>query len=140
METLYLDSNILLNVLLEEEGLAESSYRLLQDIEEGKYAATTSLLTIMEIHRVLQKQGKTENKIAEAIRKIPGMGVEIIIPEREEMISAYDLIRTLRLDPADAIHLASATASATVFVTRDAELSRKIKKTIRVAQPEQLLR
>ena len=86
METLYLDSNILLNVLLEEEDFVESSFKLLQDIEKGRYSAVTSLLTIMEIHRIFQKHGKAENEIAEVIQKIPGIGIEIIIPEREDII------------------------------------------------------
>jgi hypothetical protein len=38
METLYIDSNIFLNVLLEEEGLAASSLDLLQKVESGKYS------------------------------------------------------------------------------------------------------
>ena len=138
METLYLDSNILLNVLLEEEDFVESSFKLLQDIEKGRYSAVTSLLTIMEIHRIFQKHGKAENEIAEVIQKIPGIGIEIIIPEREDIISSYEFIRTLRIDPADSIHLSVAVASSTIFVTRDIELGKKIKKIIKVEEPEHL--
>lgn len=138
METLYLNSNILLNVLLEEEDSVESSFELLQDIEKGRYSAVTSLMTIMEIHRILQKHGKAENEIAEVIQKIPGIGIEIIIPEREDMISSYEFVRTLRIDPADSIHLSVAVASSTIFITRDIGLSKKIKEIIKVEEPEYL--
>ncbi len=138
MDTLYLDSNILLNVLLEEEDFVESSFKLLQNIEKNKYPAVTSLLTIMEIHRILQKHGKTENEITEVIQKIPSIGIEIIIPEREDMISSYESVRRHRIDPADSIHLSVAVASSTIFVTRDIELSKKIKKTIKIVKPEDL--
>ncbi|MBU4266649.1 MAG: type II toxin-antitoxin system VapC family toxin [Candidatus Altiarchaeales archaeon] len=138
MGTLYLDSNILLNVLLEEEDFVESSFELLQDIEAGKYSALTSLLTIMEIHRILQKHGKKEKEIAEVIQKIPGIGIEIIIPEREDMVSSYEFVRTLKIDPADSIHLSVAMESSTIFVTRDEELSKKISSVIKVVKPEEL--
>lgn len=92
----------------------------------------------MEIHRILQKHGKTENKIADVIQKIPSIGIEIIIPEREDMISSYEFIRTLKTDPADSIHLSVAMASSTIFVTRDIELSKKIKEIIKVVEPEYL--
>ncbi|MFZ2456555.1 MAG: PIN domain-containing protein [Candidatus Altiarchaeia archaeon] len=111
IETLYLDSNILLNVLLEDAGLAGASLSLLQKVESGKYSATMSIFAVMEIHRILQKQGKTEEEITDAVRKIPSLGIEIMIPEGSEMISAYEYVKTLRVDPADSIHLSCALAS-----------------------------
>jgi predicted nucleic acid-binding protein len=138
METLYLDSNIILNVLLDETGLAGASLSLLQKVESGEYCATLSILAVMEIHRVLQKQGKPEEEITDAIRKIPSMGIEIMIPEGGEMISAYEYVKLLRVDPADSIHLSCALASSSVFVTRDKELAKKIRKLIRIAEPEEL--
>ena len=92
----------------------------------------------MEVHRILQRYGKAENKIIKVIQKIPGIGIDIIIPEREDMVSSYEYVKTLRTDPADSIHLSVAVASSTIFVTRDMELSKKIKKIIKVVEPEQL--
>jgi predicted nucleic acid-binding protein len=67
METLYIDSNIFLNVLLEEEGLAASSLDLLQKVESGKYSDSNVDPSFMEIHRILQKQGKTEEQITNTV-------------------------------------------------------------------------
>ena len=136
MDTLYLDSNILLNVLLEEEGLAESTYKLLQDIEKGRYSAVTSIMTILEIHRVLQKYGKEEGVIENIIQGISSTCIAIIVPERDDLIAAYEYLRTCRIDPADAIHLSVATASSTIFVTRDKELGGKIANIIKTRRPE----
>ncbi len=138
MEKLYIDSNILLNVILEEELLVDSSYKLLCGIEKGVHPAVSSILTVMEIHRILQKCGKKELEIREAVERIAASGIEIIVPEREEMIAAYGLVRENRIDPADAIHLSVALSSAQVFVTRDRELSSKIRGLIKVKVPEEI--
>ncbi len=138
MEKLYLDSNILLNVLLEEEEFVDSSFKLLQKIEAGEYSAVTSLLTIMEIHRILQKYGKKEGEISEVIQKIPSVGIEIILPERDDIISSYEFVRNHKIDPVDSIHLSIAMESSTVFVTRDVELTKKISSVIKVVNPEDL--
>ena len=138
METLYIDSNIFLNVVLEEESSADSSYQLLRDIEKGKYSSVTSILTVMEIHRILQKYGKEEHIIGDLIQTIPSIGIEIIVPGGEDLMAAYEYVRTSKIDPADAIHLSIAVSSSTVFITRDKELAGKIKKTIKTKTPEEL--
>ena len=138
METLYIDTNIILNVIFEEKDFVESSFSLLQKIDSKKYSGVTSLLTLMEIHRILQKQGKSEDDIKEVIQKIYMIGIEVILPEREDIVKAYELIKSLRIDPMDSIHLSMALSYPTIFVTRDKEFANKINSVLRVMEPEDL--
>jgi len=138
MIVLYLDTNIFLNILLEEGVFVESSRDLLQAIEQKKYKASTSILTLMEIHRILQKQGKKEMEIDKAIQSISGLPIEISLPEGPDLLNAYEIIKRLKIDPADSIHLAMAMERNAVFVSRDNTLIKKIKNTIKTAIPEKL--
>lgn len=139
MKSLYLDTNIFLNVLLKEEDFVNPSFQLLQDIEEQKHEAFTSFLTLMEMHRILQKQNIEDTEIEKAIQKISSSAVEIILIESTDLFSAYELLKTLRIDPADSIHLAIAQEKRAIFVTRDSELTKKIKTVINTAIPETLI-
>lgn len=138
METLYIDTNIILNVIFGEKDFVESSFSLLQKIENNRYSAVTSLLTLMEMHRILQKQGKSEDDIKDVIQKIHMMGIEIILPEKEDIVKAYELIKNLRIDPMDSIHLSVALDSSSIFVTRDKEFANKINSVLRVMEPDDL--
>lgn len=138
METLYIDTNIILNVIFEEKDFVESSFSLLQKIDSKKYSGVTSLLTLMEIHRILQKQGKSEGDIKDVIQRIRGVGIEIILPEKEDIVKAYELIKNLKIDPMDSIHLSVALDASTIFVTRDKEFANKINSILQVMEPEDL--
>lgn len=139
MKTLYIDTNIFLNVLFQEEGLFEASLKILNAIEQEKYAGIISLLTLMEIHRVLQKQGKKEDDIQEAISKIREIRYAIVVPAETEIIAAYEMIQQFKVDPMDAMHLAiSAEAAADVFVTRDEKLLRLKGTRFNTKKPEEL--
>ncbi len=139
METLYIDTNILLNVILEEELFVETSFRLLKDIEAGKYSAVTSLLTLMEIHRILQKEGKVEKDITDVVQKIPQIGISLVVPDRDDIIRSYEFIKNLWIDPMDSIHLSVAIEMSTIFITRDIELTKKIRSVLKVMTPDDLI-
>lgn len=139
MKLLYLDTNIFLNVLLEENPFVESSYKLLSLIEEGKFSAITSFLTIMEIYRILQKQNKNEEKIEKAIHEISSSAVEIILQDSSDLLYAYQLIKRFKIDPADSIHLSIAMQRKAVFITRDEVLAKRIKNISETNIPEKFI-
>ena len=139
MKILYIDTNIFLNVLFAEDKFADASMRLLNSIEEERYSAVTSLLTLMEIHRVLQKRRKRELEIKNAIRNILNLSLKVIVPESADMVVAYQLIKELRIDPADSIHVALAKEVADIFISRDKYLVSKIKSVITTKNPEELM-
>lgn len=139
MKLLYLDTNIFLNVLLEEEGFVISSLNLLESIEEKRYQGVTSFLTLMEIHRILQKQNKNEAEIQKAIQKISNSAIEIYLPDGTDLLRAYELLRELKIDPADSLHLTVAQEKGAIFVTRDEDLTKKIKQIIKTSIPERLI-
>ncbi len=56
MKVLYIDTNIFLNLLLKEELFIEKSRKLINMINNKEFKGITSILTLMEIYRVLQKQ------------------------------------------------------------------------------------
>lgn len=136
MKTLYLDTNILLNVLLEEKDFVESSSRLLSAIEIGKCKAITSFFTLMEIHRILQKYDKKENDIERIIKTISSSRIEIDLPENMDILNAYELIKRFKIDPVDSIHLFTAIEQGAIFVSRDKTLTAKIKSQINTTIPE----
>ena len=140
MNTLYLDTNIFLNIILKENDFYESSSKLMQSIELNEYLAITSFLTIMEVHRVLQKQNKTLQEIENIIENIQQLKIKIIIPESTDIISAYELLKLYNLNPPDAIHIAIALENANYFITRDETLLKKerIKSVLEIQKPDKL--
>lgn len=139
MKKLYLDTNIFLNVLFQEDGFFETSYRLLQSIEAGKYEGMTSLLTFMEIHRVLQKQKKSEEHIKKALHRIRETPLNVVIPTEVEIISAYEMVQKFKLDPMDAMHVAIYAEAADGFVTRDEKVLKVIGAHFDAGTPEDFL-
>ena len=138
MKTIYLDTNIFLNVLLEEKEFVESSFQLLSDIEIGKFKTITSFITLMEIHRILQKNGKDEAIIEKVIKTISTSSIEIDLPDGIDMFNAYELLKKYKLDPIDALHVNTAVEQGAIFVSRDNVLIKKVKSIIKTAIPEEI--
>jgi len=138
MRKFYLDTNIFLNVLFEEKELYKSSETLLS--KSGiNFKCITSLLTLMEIHRVLQKQGAKDHQIEEAINKITKLDIEMLIPESHNFINAYEIVKKLKIDTDDAIHLAIAIDNEAELITRDAVFAKRSEQIISVITPEKII-
>jgi len=139
MKVLYIDTNIFLNLLLKEELFIEKSRKLINMINDKKFKGITSILTLMEIYRVLQKQKVKNETIDEAVKKIVEMEVEIIIPESYVFIQAYDLVKKYRIDIDDALHLAIAISNDAILVTWDEKFLKKSKRIIETKTPEDII-
>jgi len=139
MKFLYIDTNIFLNLLLKEELFIEKSRKLINMINNKEFKGLTSILTLMEIYRVLQKQNVKNKIIDEAIKRILEMEIEIIIPESYVFIQAYDLVKKYRIDIDDALHLAIAISNDAILVTWDEKFLKKSKRIIETKTPEEII-
>ena len=139
MKVLYIDTNIFLNLLLKEELFIEKSRKLINMINDKEFKGITSILTLMEIYRVLQKQKVKNETIDEAVKKIVEMEIEIIIPESYAFIQAYDLVKKYRIDIDDALHLAIAINNDAILVTWDEKFLKKSRRVIAVKRPDEII-
>jgi len=135
----YLDTNIFLNVIYAEPLYSKGSYSLLQRIQEGKLAGITSSVTETEIGLDMAKTGSTE-KIDEALRLLERMqNLEITSLSSLAARLALRLVLERRLTVHDAYHVATALeGKASVFVTRDRHLQRKLQGLLYASEPERI--
>ena len=133
----YIDTNVFLNVIYKETGLSERSSAFLKKIQSGKFQAMTSSVTLLEIISDMVESGCSE--ITEvAVASIEDLHNLEIVPLDYTMTKlAADHVTKDRLTIHDAYHLSTATSrKATVFVTRDQELSRKVARHMKATVPE----
>jgi predicted nucleic acid-binding protein len=139
--TVYVDTNVFLNVVYKESDFERSSAELLNRIQEGKIVAVTSSVTSLEIILDMDLSGFRDQTEA-AVAAVEDIRCLSIVPLDQEMAksSARHILKD-RITVHDAYHLATALGSQVLyFVTRDAALSRKIKKYVKVVTPEEILK
>lgn len=137
---LYLDTNVLLNIILEEHAFLSASKALLKKIESAQVRGFISLLTLMEITRVLQKRGWSQSRVTRILESIQQVELSMILPSEIELFHAFQLTQQKRLDVLDALHVGVALTSADVLVTRDQKLLRLRNLPVVVKTPEAILR
>jgi predicted nucleic acid-binding protein len=122
----YLDTDVLLNWLCEEANgrtgakLWKAPLEIIKASENKNIAGCTSLLNLIEIRFVLRRKKKwTEKEIETTISKIHSI-IAVIIPNTDDIISAYSLQGECNLDPFDAIYLAISKEKCDKLITRDA--------------------
>jgi len=137
--TIYLDTNIFLNVVYREPKFETGSTRLLKRVQTREIAAVTSSVTILEMSldmssRGFQEQSSTAVSLLEDIESLS------ILPLDKDMTrEAAKYVINDKLTVHDAYHLATGLKSRVkYFITRDEALSKKIRKYLEVAQPEEI--
>ncbi len=140
MTIYYLDTNIFLNVIYNEPRFVKTSARLLGNIQAGEAEAITASITETEIGLDLAKTGNRD-KIDNALRLIEGMTNLRICPlDSWGAKFAVSLVLDHGVTVQDAYHGASAIENkASVFVTRDRLLKKKLGKLMKVSEPEALI-
>ncbi len=140
MTLYYLDTNIFLNVIYNEPQFMKASARLLGSIQTGKAEAITASITETEIGLDLAKTGNRD-KIDTALRLIEGMTNLRICPlDPWGAKFAVSLVLDHGVTVHDAYHGASAIENkASIFVTRDRSLKKKLGKLMKVSEPEALM-
>jgi len=137
--TLYLDTNIFLNVVYKEPLFELGSGALLQRIHEGELSASTSAVTIVEIMLDMNASGYgvEAEKAISALEDIRSLSIVPLDKEMSREAARCNLEDKITVH--DAYHLATALRSGVEhFVTRDKSLSNKIKKYIGVVNPEEI--
>jgi predicted nucleic acid-binding protein len=137
--TVYLDTNIFLNVVYKELPFQASSAALLRRIQANDLHAITSVVTLAEVMLVMDASGFGV-EAEKALLVIEDIRYLSIVPlDKEVSREAARYVLKDKITIHDAYHLATALQSEVqYFVTRDKSLSNKIKKYIGAATPEQV--
>lgn len=140
VKRIFIDSNIFLNILLEESEDYKASVKLLKDVENNKFTAVTTLLNIMEILFVLRRIYKENDKeIIESVEKLFEIkNLKVAIPSEFHIIEAYNLQKMFRFQPNDAIFISIARSESDIIATRDEELKDKSSSLIECLTPEEI--
>ena len=135
--SIYLDTNIFLNVIYKEQRFRSESPELLLKVHGEQVAAITSAVTLLEVILDMADSGfpdQVEAAVA-AIEDLRGLGV---VPLGKAMVkTAAEHVLEDRITIHDSYRLATALHSgASLFVTRDAGLAKKIAKYMEVGRQE----
>ncbi len=117
-ERAYLDANVLLALVQDEDGRADVVQGLLEDARHGRIEAITSVLTVTEVVYAADETsaGNLEADASDRIDTLwePASPITVVDASMVTSRKARDLIREARnrgfkLKPYDAQHLAAAT-------------------------------
>ncbi len=132
MQEVYLDSNILIYGVLNEDQIGDSARRFIKEIETGKYKASISALTIDEfIWKVQKVLGREEAaKLADKLMEMQNLKIiDINLDILKKMLEIY---KKYNLDPRDSIHLAAMQLNEIkIIISQDSDFD-KIKDIKRI--------
>lgn len=136
--SLYLDTNIFLNVIYKEPKFRVKSAELLRKVQAEEVTAITSAVTLLEVVLDMSMVG-FKDQTEPAIAAIEDLYALTIVPLDKAMSkAAAQHVLDDKITVHDAYHLATALHSrVSSFVTRDASLSKKIRKYVKVTTPEE---
>ncbi len=133
MNVIFVDSDVLLDVLLKRVPHADDSIRFMREAERGSRRMVTSVLCVANVHYNLSKsQGQTA--ATEAVRKMVDV-VEVVTMPAEVVSQALD---SPIADFEDALQVSTAVyAGATALISRNLRDYRR--SMIPVLTPSQFL-
>ncbi|MEM1575826.1 MAG: type II toxin-antitoxin system VapC family toxin [Nitrososphaerota archaeon] len=139
MSVYYLDTNIFLNVIYKEKNFYEKSRKFLEEINNGKYQAVTSSITLLEIALDMAESGYIE-LVDKAIASIEDIkNLEIVSLNKTMTKQAAIFVLRDNISIHDAYHLSTALQQKVkAFITRDEELQKKINRYIKTITPEEV--
>jgi len=103
---LYIDSNIFIFASMDKGKLGENSRTIIKLINEQKISCAASFLILDEVMWILKKNVGREDaiKIAKAMLSMPIKWIEV---DKLVVIKMINIFEKTKLDPRDAIHIAS---------------------------------
>jgi uncharacterized protein len=131
----YLDSNVFLYPVLyqaESEPKAKQAKQILSNIEKGTMQAYTSTLTWDEVVWVIKKTMGKEEAVNQGKKLLGFPNLKFTAVDEEVVSHAQKLIEKYKINPRDAIHLASALEKKLKeIISDDSELDvvKEIKRT-----------
>lgn len=137
---LYLDTNVLLSLLIDEEKngvkLGENVARLLREAADGKYQVLVSEHTTNE----LMKVGVPEEYVDQALRPMLLLGGSDLLLVNEDILrAALKAHRVSEIPFMLALHIVFAQRNNALIVTRDFEMLHSARSHAGVMKPEDLL-
>ena len=151
MTDIIVDANIFLNVLKREtdfrtgKPLWKPSSTLLTYVSDGILRGNICFVTVLEIVHAVRvnacKSGSDETVAMRlALKAISDFGFKQIIPEPFILQNSLSFMFDLRIDPYDAVLLATALGTdMDAIISRDEKFTAKASKLIPVLSPEELL-
>ncbi len=88
----YVDANIFIANLIEDNRLSEAAKKYLEAVASGKEAAATSVHTMIEIYAFLKGKKLSEQKIAGILKDITRHGVALLPFEPEIFLEALPMV------------------------------------------------
>jgi len=125
---IYLDANVFLSAILNQEDEGERARDLLQKLQKAEIVAATSALSFDEVFWIVRKHRGfiSALKAAKTLLEIPNLTFLEI--SDQTLWSAYNLAEKYRLDPRDAIHIACALDHAIFTIISEDEHFDKVKE------------
>ena len=116
---IYIDSNIFVYAVLDQEQKGISARKLLQQVQDGKQKAATCALTLNETMWVIRKQRSVEDSIL-ASEALLTLNLTFLPVNKDTLLETVHLTKTSNLKPNDATHLASMKlAGITTLISED---------------------
>ena len=134
---LLIDTNVFLNVIRAEPGLADTSEKLLSMVHRGVFTGLAASVAIMETKWVLHER-REYGKAERAVSLMEDV-VEFVPLDKEIAKEAMDIKIVRRLELLDSVHVSSALMRGAVLVTRDDDLRRRVEDLVPVMTPDQVL-
>ena len=125
---IYLDANVFLSAILNQEDEGEKARDLLQKLRKAEIVAATSALSFDEVFSIAKKHRGfiSALKAAKTLLEIPNLTFLEI--NDQTLWSAYNLAEKYKLDPRDAIHIACALDHAIFTIISENEHFDKVKE------------
>jgi predicted nucleic acid-binding protein len=125
---IYLDANVFLSAILNQEDEGEKARDLLQKLQKAEIVAATSALSFDEVFWIVKKHRGfiSALKAAKTLLEIPNL--TFLEVNDQTLWSAYNLAEKYRLDPRDAIHVACALDHAIFTIISEDEHFDKVKE------------
>jgi PIN domain nuclease of toxin-antitoxin system len=145
MANLILDSDVMLNWLLQEEETMTSRElwaapaTILELGERRLLLNQLSLISMLEVRFVLRRKRKFDHiEIETDLRQLSGI-VKVLVPTTSELEQAERLQSEETLDPFDSILLSQAIAANSHLISRDSALREVARKYIMASTPEEYI-
>jgi len=125
---IYLDANVFLSAILNQEDEGEKARDLLQKLQKAEIVAATSALSFDEVFWIVKKHRGfiSALKAAKTLLEIPNL--TFLEVNDQTLWSAYNLAEKYKLDPRDAIHIACALDHAIFTIISEDEHFDKVKE------------
>jgi len=125
---IYLDANVFLNAILNQEAEGEKARDLLRKLQKAEIVAATSALSFDEVFWIVKKHRGfiSALKAAKTLLEIPNL--TFLELNDQTLWSAYNLAEKYKLDPRDAIHIACALDHAIFTIISEDEHFDKVRE------------